>query len=80
MIFEPPRMVAWRDRSKWSVAHDCEMCRVSGYDQNNQEFWKEIETGKGFRDRRAQAVFEIQDAIQSVDDNGQTINKPGEVK
>ena len=60
-----PKLVSWQDRSYFSVSHDSEICKISAFDENNQEYWSIIETGKGFRDRREAALFAIMEHIEA---------------
>lgn len=73
------RMITWRERQFWSLAHDHEMCRISGYDERGQEYFMVIKTGAGFRERRKEAVIRIQEYIEVVDERDQPINQPGEL-
>lgn len=74
------RMITWRDRIGWSLAHDHEMARISGYDERGQEYFMVIETGAGFRERRNEAVIRIQEYIEAVNERGEPVNKPGEIE
>ena len=68
-----PSMNHWSDRIAYSIEHDCEMGRVSGWDKQGQEFYIMIEAGKGYRDSRKDAVITIQEAIERGD-------KPGRIE
>ena len=67
-----PKMISWSDRSYYSLQVDAEVARVSGWDDHHQEHWLEVETGKGYADRRKAAVIAIMDHIEAG-------NPPGEV-
>lgn len=66
-----PKMITWNDRSYFSLQHDEDVSRVSGWDNNHQEFWLEILTGKGYAKRREEALLKIQEAIEAGDLPGQ---------
>ena len=66
-------MTHWNERVYYSLAVDCEVSRVSGFDEHSQEHWTLVETGKGYRDRRNAAVERIVASIEAGDE-------PGEVK
>lgn len=75
-----PRMTNWDERQWFSIMYDAQMARISGYDEHGGEHWKEIpvaqwpkQEGGTYRERREEAVLEIQDAIESG-------HQPGEVK
>jgi hypothetical protein len=68
-----PTMTHWQEVQSYSVAHDCEMARISGFDDHTREHWMMIETGAGFRERRQEAVQRIMDAIEDG-------HEPGEVE
>ena len=65
------RMITWNERQYFSLDHDAEVARISGFDQNHQEFWSIIETGKGYRDRRDEALQVIMSAIEDGNEPGQ---------
>lgn len=67
-----PKMINWQENTYWSIAQDCEMCRLSGFNEQHQEFFMAICTGRDFRERRHEAVLRIQAAIEDG-------NEPGEV-
>jgi hypothetical protein len=62
----------WHERVYWSVSHDAEVSRLSGFDDHAREHWMIVEAGKGYRDRREEALLKIQDAIEAG-------HEPGEV-
>lgn len=66
-------MTSWNDRKYYSIEHDADVGRVSGYDTNHQEFWTVIMSGKGYVDRRNDAIVKI---MESIEDG----HEPGEVK
>ena len=68
-----PRMITWTDRKSFSLQHDAFMSRISGFDDRNHEHWMVIEDGKGYRERREEALLAIQAAIEDG-------HLPGEVK
>lgn len=74
------KMLRWNDRRQWSISHDCEMSRVSGYDERGHEFWMQIPAGIGYRERRDEAVKRIMESIEEVDSGGNAVNLPGEVE
>lgn len=67
-----PSMTSWRDRTFWSIAHDCEMCRVSGFDDHGDEHFLAIDVGPAFKERREAAVIFMQEQIEAG-------HKPGEL-
>jgi hypothetical protein len=68
-----PKMITWTDRTFYSIAHDCDVARVSGFDDKHLEYWIEIPTGNGYAKRREEALLKIQEAIEDGD-------PPGKVK
>jgi len=54
-----PKMITWIDRTFYSIAHDCDVARVSGFDDKHLEYWIEIPTGKGYAKRREEALLKI---------------------
>ena len=64
-------MASWSETKSYSMFHDCEMARISVFDERHMEFWKMIPTGRGYRDRRAIALEEIMEAIESGADFGE---------
>lgn len=66
-------MIFWREAIAYSVAHDCEMARISGFDDHSHEHWMMIDTGAGFRERRQEAIERIMSAIEDG-------HEPGEVE
>ena len=50
---------------------DCQVSRVSGFDDHHQEHWLVIETGRGYRDRRTAAVERIMASIEAGDEPGE---------
>lgn len=68
-----PTMTHWNDRVYFSVAHDANVARVSGYDEHSQEHFMIVETGKGFAERRRDALAKIQDAIEDGHEPGEVI-------
>ena len=65
-----PRMNHWRSRQYFSVADDCEVCRISGFDEHGQEHWTTIPVEKGFAARRRDVVLQIQEAIEGGHQKG----------
>ena len=68
-----PRMISWSDRSYFSIQRDEHVSRVSGWDDNHQEYWLEVLPGKGYASRREEALLAIQGAIEAGE-------LPGEVQ
>jgi len=66
-------MTHWDSREYWSIAHDCDVSRISGYDERSAESFMMIQTGAGFHERRKEAVLRIMDHIEQG-------NEPGEVR
>lgn len=69
----PP--ISYAEFRGYSVLHDCEMVRLSVADRHGREFFMRLpaSTGRPWRDRRAQALDDIETAIaQGLD--------PGEVR
>lgn len=67
------RMISWSDRRYYDIGLDRDIARVSGFDDHHQEHWVEVEVGKGFAERRKEALFLIMDSIESG-------NRPGKIK
>ncbi len=65
------RMTHWDDVKMYSIFHDCEMARINGYDRHGLAHWVEIPTGKGYRDRRNEALEKIQESIEAGDPAGE---------
>jgi hypothetical protein len=70
-------MTTWSERVYYSLDFDCEVSRVSGFDDHCQEHWLVVETGKGYRDRRNAAVEKIMASIEAGDPAGEI---PDQVK
>jgi len=66
-------MISWIDRSYYSIAHDGQVARVSGFDEHHREFWMVIPKGKGYADQRRAAVEKLMEAIEEG-------HEPGEVE
>ena len=66
-----PRMITWSERTYYSMDLDCQVSRVSGFDDHHQEHWLVIETGRGYRDRRTAAVERIMASIEAGDEPGE---------
>jgi hypothetical protein len=66
-------MTHWTETVFYSIAHDCEMARINGFDDHGLAHWLEVPTGRGYRDRRAEALDRIMESIERGD-------LPGEVK
>lgn len=66
-----PHMITWSERTHYSLALDCQVSRVSGFDEHHQEHWTVIETGRGYRDRRVAAVERIMASIEAGDPPGE---------
>lgn len=64
-------MITWSDRVYYSLDVDCQVGRVSGFDENHQEHWLEVEAGRGYRDRRLAAVEKIMMSIEAGDPPGE---------
>lgn len=71
-----PRMISWSDRVRYDVQVDAQVGRVSGFDDQHQEHWMNVEAGKGYRDRRATAVLRIRDSIEAGDPPGEVPAAP----
>jgi len=65
-----PKMISWSERVRYDVQVDATVSRVSGFDDHHQEHWLVIDTGKGYRDRRAAAVLRIMASIEAGDPPG----------
>jgi hypothetical protein len=61
----------WSFRNYFSVARDADVSRVSVFDDWCVEHWREIECGKGYRERRKEAILDIMDAIESGHEGGE---------
>jgi hypothetical protein len=68
-----PKMITWTERKYFSLQHDAHVSRVSGFDDQHQEFYVVIETGKGYSDRRMEVLERIMETIEAG-------KLPGEVK
>lgn len=68
-----PVMITWTERKYFSLQHDAHVSRVSGFDDQHQEFYVVIEPGKGYAKRREETLLKIQESIEAG-------NLPGEVK
>lgn len=66
-----PTMTHWTEKIGYSVAHDCDMARISGFDDRSQEHYLMIETGAGYRERRAEAVERLMESIEAGDPAGE---------
>ncbi|HUX46034.1 MAG TPA: hypothetical protein VMV57_14900 [Terracidiphilus sp.] len=66
-----PTMITWSERTYYSMDLDCQVSRVSGFDDHHQEHWIVIEMGKGYRDRRLAAVERIMASIEARDPPGE---------
>ena len=66
-----PTMITWSERTYYSMDLDCQVSRVSGFDDHHQEHWLVIETGRGYRDRRTAAVERIMASIEAGDEPGE---------
>jgi hypothetical protein len=66
-----PKMISWSERVRYDVQVDRQVSRVSGFDDHHQEHWIKVETGKGYRDRRTEAVLKIQESIEAGDPPGE---------
>ena len=66
-----PTMITWSERTYYSMDLDCQVSRVSGFDDHHQEHWLVIEIGRGYRDRRAAAVERIMASIEAGDPPGE---------
>ena len=64
-------MTHWTERTYYSLDVDCEVARISGFDERCQEHWELVETGRGYRDRRNMAVQRIMASIEAGDEPGQ---------
>ena len=64
-------MITWSERTYYSMDLDCQVSRVSGFDDHHQEHWLVIETGRGYRDRRTAAVERIMASIEAGDEPGE---------
>jgi hypothetical protein len=67
-----PIMTHWNSREYWSLAHDADVSRVSGYDDRGLEHWQIIMAGRGMKARQDEAILLIMDHIEQG-------NEPGEV-
>ncbi len=64
-------MITWSDRRYYSLDYDCMVARVSGFDDNHQEHWTEIEAGRGYASRRTEALERIMESIERGDEPGE---------
>ena len=70
-----PTMITWSERTYYSMDLDCQVSRVSGFDDHHQEHWLVIETGRGYRDRRTAAVERIMASIEAGDEPGEVYDQ-----
>ena len=70
-----PTMITWSERTYFSMDLDCQVSRVSGFDDHHQEHWLVIETGRGYRDRRTAAVERIMASIEAGDEPGEVYDQ-----
>ena len=70
-----PTMITWSERTYYSMDLDCQVSRVSGFDDRHQEHWLVIETGRGYRDRRTAAVEKIMASIEAGDEPGEVYDQ-----
>ncbi len=63
-------MTHWTDHVTYRLEHDCEMGKISGFDDKCQEHWILVEAGRGYADRRADALEKIQTSIERGDPPG----------
>ena len=68
-------MITWSERTYYSMDLDCQVSRVSGFDDHHQEHWLVIETGRGYRDRRTAAVERIMASIEAGDEPGEVYDQ-----
>lgn len=66
-----PSMTSWTEVVGYSLAHDCEMARISGFDDHCQEHYTMVETGVGYRERRQEAVERLMESIEAGDPAGE---------
>lgn len=64
-------MSHWTESVSYSLRHDCEMARISGFDDRSQEHYLYIETGRGFRDRREAAIERLMESIEAGEPAGE---------
>lgn len=64
-------MTHWTEKRYWSIVHDKEMARISGFDDHSQEHYMKIDTGAAYRERRAAAVENIMEAIENGHEVGE---------
>jgi hypothetical protein len=65
------RLISWSDRVEYDINLDCDMARVSGFDENHHEHWMVVEAGRGYSQRRKEAVFALQESIEAGDEPGE---------
>ena len=54
------RMISWTEERGYDIGYDCVMARITGFDEMRQAHWMMIEGhGKGYRDRREEALEHI---------------------
>lgn len=70
-----PSMMNWIDRIYFSVQHDCDMSRISGFDDHQMEHWKLIPIGKvdgkTYRERRQEVIEQLMESIEAGDPYGE---------
>ena len=68
-----PRMITWSDRLHYDIDQDQTVGRISGFDDHHQEHWLVIHAGKGYADRRKEALLKIMESIERGDEAGEVI-------
>lgn len=70
--------MTYRELTLYSPLHDCEMTRLSMTDGRNGEYWMLVPRhGRGWRERRSEALQMLADAIASGCQPGE-VNSGGE--
>ena len=72
---DKPKMTSWSERQYYSMDVDANVARISGFDEHCQEHWMVVETGKGFRDRRLDALDLIVAHIEAGEEPGEVPDK-----
>jgi hypothetical protein len=66
-----PKMITWTDLVRYDINTDEHKARVSGFDDHHQEHWMMIEHGRGYRERRTEALTKIMESIEAGDPAGE---------
>lgn len=69
-----PKMTHWQEHISYRLSHDCDMAKISGFDELSQEHWvliPHVDKTAPYRERRADAIELIQESIEAGDPPGE---------